>query len=164
MKIIWQQNPLRTYVELEKNDYKKLFLRNYRNNLSYGYTKEESMEWAIHQHPYLVEALTTTEQHCGDCIKFPTSCTKCLAEGLMGIDPTKELSALNYINRAFSSIKEENLNLAIEYLENYEVKADWDGWEKHKDRWTADKEAAKESLIKYREKHFPNQKIKANEH
>lgn len=48
----------------------------------YTYDKalEYAAKWTEHQYKYLIESLTTDEEHCGDCRKQCTSCIKCQAE------------------------------------------------------------------------------------
>lgn len=45
---------------------------------------EDALKWALkwteHQYPYMITALTTDEEHCGDCRQQCCSCTKCHAE------------------------------------------------------------------------------------
>ena len=102
--------------------------------------------------------------HCGDCTCVPCSCSKCHAEDLLEINTIKGLGkhSAYKIDSAFSDGKDENgknkqhtdINRAIEYLKNYEPKADWNGWEAHVPRWKKEAEHAYNWLVEYKNKHF----------
>lgn len=95
--------------------------------------------------------------HCGDCTCVPCSCMKCYAENLLGIDTTKGLGKYmaNKINDAFEQSNEKvSLDEAIRRLENYEPKAEWEGWEPYAPRWKAEAAQALEWLKNYRDTHF----------
>lgn len=41
-----------------------------------------ALKWTEHQYPYMITALTTDEEHYGDCRQQCTSCIKCHAEDI----------------------------------------------------------------------------------
>lgn len=99
--------------------------------------------------------------HIGDCTCVPCSCSKCHAEGLLGINTLKGLGkhSAYKIDGAFGKNNERSIDEALESLKNYstEPPADltgWDkvgDWEKHVPRWTAEAKAAYEWLKQYNE-------------
>jgi len=153
MKIIYTQNPLRSYFELseqEKAEY-KVKLYNYLRD-EYEETEEQAQKWAEHQYPYFIEALTSGEEHWGDCTKVATSCTKCHAEDVMGISTIQGIKNFHYIAGAFG--KDTTLDEAIEKLsQEAEYTEEWH--KPHIERWTKERKAALESLIWYKDKYFP---------
>lgn len=66
MKIVYTENPLCSYVEMSDNEKVDFKLKLY-NWWRYEWEEsdEESTKWTEHQYPYLIEALTLGEQHCG---------------------------------------------------------------------------------------------------
>ena len=71
---------------------------------------------------WYVKSLRDT--HCGDCTCVSSSCSKCRAEDILGINtlgssPGKH--SLRYIDSAFGKNNEKTLLEAIKYLKNYKV-------------------------------------------
>ena len=93
--------------------------------------------------------------HIGDCTCCPSSCVKCHAEEMFGLNTIKGLRkhAAHYIDTAFGHT-DGSLKTALEWLRVYKPHADWDGWEAHADRWAAEANQAYEWLAKYRDEHF----------
>lgn len=112
--------------------------------------------------------------HAGDCTCVACSCTKCHAEGMLGIDTIKGLEkhAAHKIQAAFDyregdEWKTRSLDEVLEILRTYEPgkpspesEAAWakaGGWEQHVPRWTKEAKAAYEWLLNYRNEHFPKE-------
>jgi hypothetical protein len=152
MKIVYTQNPLRSYFELseqEKADFKQKLYAWHTDEWEENH--EEATKWTDHQYPYFIEALTSGEEHWGDCVKLCTSCTKCHAEDILGVSTTKGLKGLHYISGAFG--KDTTIDEAIEKL-NQEAEYNEEWHKPHIERWTKERTAALESLIWYKEKYF----------
>jgi hypothetical protein len=149
MKIIWNENPLRTQVflgEKEKEEFKEKF-KNDLNEYGVQY-KEEFYEEDIKE---LEEG-----EHNGDCVCSPMSCLKCRAESLVGIDTIRGLSkySADKIFHAFS--KNRDISGAIEelrvpYNKEHERFEKW--WLPHIDRWNKEREEAIEWLLAYKKEH-----------
>lgn len=97
-------------------------------------------------------------EHAGDCTCFPCSCTKCHVESLLGIDTTPGLGKhmARKIRGAFvykdcDTWKERTMDEALELLNNYNPKADWEGWEAYAPRWKEEAKTAYEWLVNYNE-------------
>lgn len=152
MRIIYTQNPLRSYVDLsdqEKADFKQKLYAWHTDEWEENH--EEATKWTEHQYPYFIEALTSSEEHCGDCIKVCCSCTKCNAEDILGINTTEGLKGLRYIASVFG--KDTTLDEAIEKLsKDAEYNEEWH--KPHIERWTKERKEALESLIWYKGKYF----------
>lgn len=153
MKIVYTENPLRSYVEMsepEKDDFKLKLYNWWRYD--WEETEETAIKWTEHQYPYLITSLTSGEQHFGDCTKVSCSCTKCQAEEILGINTTDGLSSLHYISGAFPDTSTtidqaiENLSREVNYLE------DWH--QPHVERWNKERAAACISLVRYKNRHF----------
>lgn len=139
MKIIYNQNPLKSVVELDEND-KKLFwhkikieelvelistadfyledgdffdLNAARSELSFSrvFAIDEEVNKMMECY---IEALQG--EHIGDCTCFAAGCVKCHAEGLLGITTIPNMSKHvgHWINHAFQ--ENETLHEAIEFL------------------------------------------------
>lgn len=101
--------------------------------------------------------------HVGDCTCVPSSCGKCHAEELIGINTIEGLSKhpAHYVRSAFGASPSSdwkdtrNINQAIDHLKNYKPSATWKGWEDHVVRWAAEAKEAYDWLTTYRDKHFP---------
>lgn len=179
MKIIYEQNPLRSKVELTELDlinmrhkikldelYNEIFEAYYKVNdldavkksLEDLINSEEDPESKINKRverymSYHVDELTLGYEHSGDCTKVCCSCTKCLAEDCLGVDTLEGLKGLHYISGAFSK-ERTKLDQAIDNLkQSVEYNEDWH--QPHIERWEAERKAALDSLIKYKQKHFP---------
>lgn len=103
---------------------------------------------------YFIEELQSS--HVGDCICVPCSCSKCHAEELVGIDtiPGLRKHVAYKINGAFGKENERTLDEAIAYLEAYEPKADWEGWEQYIPQWKEEAKEGAEWLKAYKARHF----------
>lgn len=152
MKIVYTQNPLRSYFELseqEKENFKLKLFNHHR--YEYEEAEEDATKWTEHQYPYFIEALTSGEEHWGDCTKVCCSCTKCHVEDILEINTTEGLKCLYYISGAFG--KDTTLDEAIEKLSNdAEYNEEWH--KPHIERWTKERKEALESLIWYKGKYF----------
>lgn len=152
MRIIYTQNPLGSYFDLseqEKIEFKqKLYVYHTDEEEE---SQEEATKWAEHQYPYFIEALTSGEEHWGDCTKVCCSCTKCHAEDVLGVSTVEGIKNFHYISGVFG--KDTTLDEAIEKLsKDAEYNEEWH--KPHIERWTKERSAALESLIWYREKYF----------
>lgn len=188
MRIIWTPNPLFTRVELDEHDREKLKLRieiselhdllgeacfclkdGDRFDLERARRAVLYENWTGKGNPtarrvdelfeHYVEELVG--QHVGDCTCFPATCSKCLAEDMLGINTMKGLgkhSAIK-INSAFGGTADGDMDEAIRRLESYEPKADFDGWEAHAPRWRAEAKAALKWLKAYRDEHFATESV-----
>jgi hypothetical protein len=153
MKIVYTQNPLRSYVvlsEVEKVELKDKLYRYHR--YEWEETEEDSIKWTEHQYPYVLESLTSGEEHCGDCTKVSCSCNKCYAEEVIGINTTEGLECFRYISAAFEG--RDNIDDAIKYLSTPVTEYTEEWCAPHVERWDAERKVALLSLIKYKEKHF----------
>lgn len=153
MKVIYTENPLLCYVEMTEKD--KVTLKD--KLFAYWSDEEEAdledaRKWTEHQYPFLLGALTSGESHCGDCIKFACSCTKCYAEEILGIHTLKGIKYPHHVYRYFTKDKtiDEAIDAILKGPEKYE---DWGL--PHIERWTGERAACAESLKKYKQKHFP---------
>lgn len=187
MEIQWMPNPLATRVILDERDrailrqaikielletriYEALFKLSPKH-LKPGETPDilgalkaldtdgmerEPMESAIDQRSeWMLESLH--EEHLGDCVCQPCSCSKCHTESMLGIDTIEGLGkhAACYISGAFGDGR--TIDQAIDILDAYDPKPDgtWkDGWLA---KWKTDHQAAAEWLRAYRDKHFPQE-------
>lgn len=152
MRVIYTQNPLRSYFDMSEQDKAE-----FKQKL-YAYHKdeeeenhEEATKWTEHQYPYFIEALTSGEEHWGDCTKVACSCTKCHAEDVLGVSAVEGIKNFHYISGAFG--KDTTLDEAIEKLsKDAEYNEEWH--KPHIERWTKERKEALESLIWYRDKYF----------
>ena len=116
----------------------------------------------LHAH-YLAELKSN---HAGDCTCVAMSCSKCHAEGLLGIDTLKPYPGkhqLAKIAAVFSrwnaetkqhDLPEVTLDEAIAKLAAYTPTASWTGWEQHAERWAREAREAHTYLVNYRNTHF----------
>lgn len=152
MRIIYTQNPLRSYVDMseqEKADFKQKLYAWHTDEWEENH--EEATKWTEHQYPYFIEALTSGESHWGDCTKVCTSCTKCHAEDVLGVSTVEGIVNYHYISGVFG--KDTTLDEAIEKLSaDRDYLEDWH--QSHIARWEKERKDALESLIKYKDKHF----------
>lgn len=178
MKIIYDQNPLKSRVELSDHDLSamrnKLKLEEIYNYIFDSYYKatdldkvksaledlinsEEDPDSKINKRveqlmSYYVAELTLGYTHSGDCTKVSCSCTKCAAEDALGIDTVEGLKCLHYISSAFI----KNDTTIDEAIENLTKSAEYtEEWHKpHIGRWESERKASLESLVSYKNKHF----------
>lgn len=180
MKIIYNQNPLKTKVGLSELDLanmrNKLKIEQIYNEIFESYYKvdnidtikltleilidsEDNEDSKINKEverliSYYVQELTQGYSHLGDCTKVCCSCTKCNAEDTLGINTLEGLVCLSYIDSAFDK-PDTTLSQAIENLSS-PSKSTEDWHAPYIDSWNIQRIAALESLKKYRDKHFPN--------
>ena len=177
MKIIYNHNPLKTTIELTKEEQRELWLKikieeliwiivgielflsetcfNLENarkeaNAEYCCDKEDGINKVVND-LYLKYLDALQDVHMGDCTYNACSCVKCHAEKLLGIDTIKGLrgSSAYHIYEAF--VKNDNIHKAIEYLENYQPKVE-KGWEEpYINSWKLQAKKALEWLINYRD-------------
>lgn len=154
MKIVYEQNPLRSYVELTEGEKVELKEKLYKyHRYEWEESEEDSLAWTEHQYPYVLDSLTTNEEHCGDCTKVLCSCSKCYAEDIWGVNLTEGIKHSQYITSAFREGR-DTIDQAIENLkQSKEYKEEWQ--QPHIERWEAERKVALDSLIKYKDKHFP---------
>ncbi|MDD5014274.1 MAG: hypothetical protein PHW73_04105 [Atribacterota bacterium] len=160
MKIIWNENPLRTQVFLddkEKEEFKeKIKIKDYNEHGSTVWWIPDALtQYSKENYEEYMRELEEGE-HDGDCICSPMSCLKCRVESLAGIDTIKGLSkySAEMIHRAF--LKDKNINEAIEelrvpYSKEHERFEKW--WLPHIDRWNKEREEAIEWLEAYKKEH-----------
>lgn len=181
MKIVYKDNPLETEVHLDDHDKSLLWhkimieeLEELLFDVHYSLTERDDAEKAVEVSDpdyYMVDSgksglekrvdnLTgwyvenLLQEHCGDCTCVPASCSKCNAEYLLGISTIKGLykHQANFVGTAFEN--SSSIGEAIEYLENYNPHADWEGWEAHADRWKQEAAEALAWLEVYRQEHL----------
>ncbi len=133
MKIIWNQNPLKTVIELEPLEVEllrhKLMIEEMEMAICGGwmhlnkddkdwYDPEKARKELKHEYWYSDEYKARIQEmldyyvtalkdvHGGDCTCVACSCDKCHAEGLLGINTTKGLGKHegSKINAAFSYV------------------------------------------------------------
>lgn len=103
--------------------------------------------------------------HAGDCICVPCSCSKCMAEGFLGIDTISGLGKheAHTIDSLFEFKNEKSIDEVLEKLKVWEPSAFVDNgnphWTKehhdfHLPRWKREGANAYEWLKAYKEKHF----------
>lgn len=191
MKTNWNQNPLRTSVDLDEQDLKTILLsiqnEHYTNILcdidlwlsgkidkEVPYTAEEvqrriskwgeicNMEVTHDEVQLIVEELQGS--HGGDCVCWPCTCFKCVAESHLGIDTLSGLGKheASSIMGAFGKNGDRTIDEAIESLNiphTYETRhSSWEKYsreeyEKHIPRFDAESKRAAEWLRKYKEEH-----------
>lgn len=180
MNIVWNENPLKSVIELTEED-KKVFLLKLRlfklkGNIIAAYMEltrqAPNIKLAIH-HLHFNDNYTDddfkiyfdslSEEHLGDCVCQPCSCLKCFVEELLEIDTlgpgfTKNIG--NHISSAFE--KDRNLDDAIDYLKNYSPEKNlgeaWNGKDAspYFERWSREAALAYDYLVKYKAEHFSN--------
>lgn len=109
---------------------------------------------------YLIELALP---HSGDCTCVPTSCGKCRAESLLGVDTIAGLGkhCAYKIEEAFGPDSSLSVEEALAGLAAYDPKpsgswlSDVAGFAAHLPRWSAEAKAAHDWLLKYRDERFP---------
>lgn len=178
MKIIYDQNPLKTVVDISDDDIAKNLLmtaiendelesilisalvdfregkdHHAKNTILNWYDKSEKFERRVAQmYAMAIEGLK--DYHCGDCTCVPASCEKCYAEEKLGINTMPGLGKheAHYIESAFKNGK--TLDNAIEWLKQHVPHHDDPSYKEHVKRWKKEKEAAYIWLKEYKEQHF----------
>ena len=179
MKIIYNQNPLKTVVDISEDEIAKNLLmkaiendelesilvsalvdfrkdknQDAKNTIINWYEKSEWFERSVAR-MYAMAIKALKEDHCGDCTCVAMSCEKCYAEEKLGIDTIPGLGKheANYVFSAFKN-SDNTLNGAIEWLENHVPSSTNPTWDEHVKRWKKEKEEAYIWLKKYKEQHF----------
>lgn len=144
MKILYQQNPLDTIIELDDTDAEilrfKLIIEDLKDRIyiahemidgenpdimnalkeldSNNFEDETLQDIAKRKISWMIDELK--KSHNGDCICVPMSCAKCYAESLLGIHTLKGLGKhqARHINNQFQ--KNNNIDEVINSLENYQ--------------------------------------------
>lgn len=191
MKITYTPNPLNTIVELDLHEVEALRMKIKIDELEellydahfhlkpgtyYDLAKATSSldpnYWCQDGQSKLderVEELLThyveelVRPHCGDCICFACSCSKCHAETLLKINTIPGLGkySASRIETAFKDNR--TIDQAIEHLRTYNpVRPKGSGWDKfppeyfdsHVPRWLSEAKAAYKWLSAYNLQHF----------
>lgn len=176
-KIIWNQNPLKSVIEL--TELGKVYLRlklkidhmedcvvsviheasepdtdigKLRASVDSELNLDKFEHLTNHTFGWYLNSLSNA--HCGDCTCVPASCTKCHAEILLGICTTKGLGkhAANYLNGAFKI--HDSIDNALEYLKHYDPTDVQEDLKKHIPRWQEEARRAYEYLLAYKHKRF----------
>lgn len=94
-------------------------------------------------------------EHIGDCICVACPCSKCYIEGILNINTIEGLDkhAAHMVKKAYGKENERSIQEVLEYLKNYEPKANWDGWQAYADKWKADANRAYDWLMTYSKAH-----------
>lgn len=188
MKITWRKNPLETTIELESDlERENLRLRIENEIYSWAVVSAEYSLNGVHRPASASEALNDLELvlnedklkqrvdrdlethlaelggvHTGDCTCVPCSCSKCHAEGLLGISTIEGLGKHpgHTINSAFdanpsASAAEILIKLANpDYSQpNEHYKGKEELWFSCVPRWTKESSEAHDWLKKYYEDH-----------
>jgi hypothetical protein len=180
MKINWNQNPLKTSIELdefEKTVFKhKVEIEELRNTIYHAIyllkkdpgNVDKVRELLEHAEPINVELLldALADIHCGDCICVPCACGKCLAEAYLGITTIDGLGKheATKIKTAFSEGRD--IHQAIEWLKVFDPTdpkpgTTWrdkhpDLWDSAVPRWKEEAKIAAKWLAEYKYKYFPS--------
>lgn len=192
MNIIWKENPLRSIVELNEDDIDRMRESMMVDQLHYfiidlqcrldekskRYSPEEVLK-RVKEFDYskfdkeLEEEIQRNIEdlkdlhNIGDCVCFPCTCSKCLAESHLGIDTLQGLGkhAAHNIYSAFfkKDETERTIDEALDYLKNYKVEpfAENEAWKNGQfseeyynswiPKWEADAKAAYDWLLNYKE-------------
>jgi hypothetical protein len=194
MKITYTENPLNTVVELddhEKEVFKlKLKLKEYEEMLfDAHFHLQEDKQWfdiekvrkALNPDHWCTDDESPVDKrvnemfehyleelagsHHGDCVCFAMTCSKCMAEDILGIWTIKGLGKhpAHKIDSLFRSGK--NIHEAVDELEDYNPtyvpNEGWEraggktAWEQHLPRWQEEAKVAAIWLRNYRDEHFP---------
>lgn len=146
LDLILQPNPLQCYYAMGEADKKELYRLMLADNLEYGYSPEEAKKWADHQHIYMIDALTLSEEHIGDCTKVACSCTKCQAESVAGLDQSYIQGDWHMLQSAFNG--GDDILKAIEELSK-PVVFTWDAPQATIDMWNKRSVSTRSWLIDY---------------
>lgn len=188
MLITYNKNPLFTTIELNSFEQKELWykikinemenllletsfhiqenqyfdIEQARNFVNEGYySSDKNIKSPLDSHcdilfkSYLESLMSF---HVGDCTCIPCSCSKCVAESLLGINTIEYLTphVAYKINLAFGRSNENTTEQAIYYLANYTPKKDssWDNYsqedfDKHIPRWIEESKKSHDYLVSY---------------
>lgn len=193
MQINWNKNPLRTTISLTEEEKEifalKCLIDEYEERLTVAalylnkekYPKQFNPERAFTE-VYIYDESGNIDRekinefknyylrelesgyHIGDCTCFPSSCNRCIAEEILGVDTIKGLGKhpANSIQSLFGIENEKSLDEVLEELskeKKYTKPDSWPstvGYEQHIPRWEAERVAAYQWLKQYKEDHFAN--------
>lgn len=185
MKIVWDKNPLNTRVELTDPEKEMFILKARLERIEdvvgmAALCLDEDGPMRAHFNPKLalsyLSSLEDNEDaedyckalfhelekgsHCGDCTCVPSSCIKCHAEELAGVDTLNGLrkQTAMYVERAFGKDGERTIDDAIAVLADYSPKrlGAWldrpvEEFEANVDGWKKQAVAAHAWLVDYRD-------------
>ncbi|MBY3433566.1 hypothetical protein HFN89_05335 [Rhizobium laguerreae] len=184
MNIKWHENPLRTTVELTDNERERFRLKlkideyeeavgmaalylDEKGDQAKYFSPETARRYLARvqkeefENEHYDDFISEIESgyHCGDCTSAPSSCAKCYAEGLLGIDtiPGLKHDVALYIDTAFGRDENVGIDEAIRRLKSYEPVPSG-GWlelppEKfaaNVDHWKKQARAAHKWLVDYK--------------
>jgi len=190
MEVLWHENPLRTSIKLtddEKEVYRlrvsidemrdaiwtaRFYLDGSKDYYDVGKARRELN--VIDGNGELVESpyewmMTELARgvHVGDCTCLPSSCGKCHAESVLGVDTIRglgkhEAARLQSLFGGYGGAPERGISEVIQMLTEQigqpfakpEKWPDKVGWEKHIPRWTEETRRALRWLTEYRDAHF----------
>lgn len=166
MKIIYDQNPLKTKIFLDDNE-KFKFLHNILKNLMTWNTNLNQIEDIEKRMNDDFETLILELEngiHSGDCTCIPMSCLKCEAEGYAEVNTLQNLTknmASHLVDAFFPNDCENNIDQAIEYLKipiPEKPNKVWEnnpwGWSNNRVRWNIERTNALNWLLDYKNSHF----------
>lgn len=185
MKIVWNKNPLKTTVELteaEKEVFRlkvrvsemeeavgmAVFYLNPAESKSKYYSPQKAklhldrVQKDDPEEDMYVEMLRELEggYHCGDCTCVATSCLKCHAESILGIDTTEGLEkhAAHFIDGAFGRDGERTIDEALDHLANHAparsgawLNLPQEQFDANVETWKKQAQSAHKWLLRYRD-------------
>lgn len=184
MNIIYNENPLKTVIELSESDKTELWYKIKVEQMDYRlfsvhYNLDESrldLDKAREEADpsyYLNETddgktpldvrvddlheyyiEALLSDHVGDCTCVACSCDKCHAEDLIGINTMDGLGKHEAHYIQITFQECKNIHEVLGALKNYEPHASWKGWEPNAERWKSEATGAYEWLYTYVHEHF----------
>jgi hypothetical protein len=184
MKIVWNKNPLKSTVELSEAEKEAFRLKVRVSELEEAVGMAEAYLDQAGDSEYFspekakacldrvqqdgselemyLDLLRELEDgtHCGDCTCVPSSCLKCHAEGILGIETTKGLRqhAAHYISGAFGRDGERTIDEALDNLANHTPvrSGGWldlpqDQFDANVETWKKQAKSAHKWLLEYRD-------------
>lgn len=151
------------YIEESRFDLERVRKVLHWDRWSVDEDEESALKTTIERHHKWFVTELEDGFHAGDCTCIPATCMKCVAEDALGFSTIEGLGkhmAIK-IDAAFDNKNDGSVSIdeAIRRLEEYKPHAKWAGWEAHADRWKGEAAKALEWLVKYRDEHFPDQKV-----
>lgn len=188
MKIHWNQNPFRTTIVLDESDRERIVLfiqsEEYSDILceldlwlqgkirteievTLDEVHKEISAWGaicnMKTDDPRVNSIEEDLQHShgGDCVCWPMTCMRCVAEGAIGVNTLEGLGkhSAHKIMSAFGKDGDRTIDEAIEILNqtpSYQRPDNWPhgmSYEKHVPRWESERQAALKWLKEYKETH-----------
>jgi hypothetical protein len=89
--------------------------------------------------------------HDGDCTCFAATCSQCYIEGILGINSIKRWTSYSLLYASSAVNKFDDLDKAIEYLENYKCDRITDTNKQFADKWEKDHHLAAKLLSNHKE-------------